>query len=122
PSLDIIYKLVEYDGVAHAKYSASKVSLPGAKQVFRVGDPTHDVLGLRDEELAGDELLAPIWRDGKALVDVDLCAARERARAQLATLPRDWRHPADRTDVPRPELSAGLQALVDEVRTRELAR
>ena len=122
PALDIVYKLVEYDGVAHAKYSTSKVSLPGAKQVFRRGDPSRDVLGLRGEDLDGERLLEPIWRDGEMLVGTDLEAARERARAQLAMLPDAWHAPSDSEGVPRPQLSPALRALADEVRTRELAR
>ena len=35
PSLDAIYKLVEYEGRGTAKLSAGVATIPGAKQVFR---------------------------------------------------------------------------------------
>jgi nicotinate phosphoribosyltransferase len=53
PSLDIAYKLVEYDGKPRLKLSSQKVSLLGKKQVFRVldedGRDQQDLLGLREE-------------------------------------------------------------------------
>jgi nicotinate phosphoribosyltransferase len=53
PSLDIAYKLVEYDGKPRLKLSSQKVSLLGKKQVFRVldedGHDKQDLLGLREE-------------------------------------------------------------------------
>jgi nicotinate phosphoribosyltransferase len=35
PSLDLAYKLTEYDGIPRIKTSQGKLSLPGKKQVFR---------------------------------------------------------------------------------------
>lgn len=120
PAFDIVYKLVEYDGTPRAKYSEGKVLLPGAKQVFRHGGPDTDVLGRRDEELAGEQLLQPVWRDGERHVRPDLAAAQERARDQLRGLPADWRHPDGPDEPPAPRISDGLSRLAEEVRRREL--
>ena len=53
PSLDMAYKLVEYDGRPRLKLSPDKVSLVGRKQVFRLHAPdgtyARDVIGLREE-------------------------------------------------------------------------
>jgi nicotinate phosphoribosyltransferase len=38
PSLDAVYKLQEYDGVATRKRSAGKATWPGRKQVWRTSD------------------------------------------------------------------------------------
>ncbi|MGH7880320.1 MAG: nicotinate phosphoribosyltransferase, partial [Candidatus Binataceae bacterium] len=53
PSLDIIYKLVEYGGTPRIKTSADKTSIPGRKQIFRALNPNGgfyaDLIGLADE-------------------------------------------------------------------------
>lgn len=120
PALDIVYKLVEYDGEPHAKYSEGKTSLPGAKQVFRDGSPESDLMGRREEAAQGDPLLAPVWRDGKALCLFDLEEARERARDQLRRLPQDWRRPDEPDEVPEPAISEALHRLAEDVRAREM--
>jgi nicotinate phosphoribosyltransferase len=122
PALDIVYKLVSYDGAPRAKYSEGKVLLPGAKQVYRDGAPDSDVLATRDEPpLRGEPLLAPIWRDGDAQRDLDLGQARDRAADQLDALPDDWRRIDRPLDPPRPRRSDTLEALAREVRDRETA-
>lgn len=120
PALDIAYKLVEHDGSPRAKYSEEKVTLPGAKQVFRDGSPGSDVLATRDENGRGERLLAPIWRDGETLCRFDLEQARSRAAAQLELLPDDWRRPDGPGEVPTPRLSEALERLSEKVREREL--
>src|SRR5439155_10834675 len=72
PAADIAFKLVAYDGRPVAKFSTGKASLPGAKQVFRSGDPESDVLALRDERLDGEPLLRPVWRDGEPRTVFDM--------------------------------------------------
>jgi nicotinate phosphoribosyltransferase len=61
PWTDMSYKLVEYDHRPVLKLSTGKVSWPGRKQVFRLRDGAgnfgRDVIGQRDENLAGDALL-----------------------------------------------------------------
>lgn len=120
PAFDIVYKLVEYDGEPHAKYSEGKTSLPGAKQVFRNGSPESDVIGRREESGPGDPLLAAVWRDGKTLSTFDLEETRERARDQLQRLPEDWRRPHAPDEPLEPAISEALQRLADDVRSREL--
>jgi len=53
PSLDLAYKLTEYDNIARIKTSAGKLTLPGKKHVFRAIDADGgfyaDLIGLADE-------------------------------------------------------------------------
>ena len=53
PSLDIAYKLSEYNGIPRIKTSLGKLTLPGRKQVFRAmnhaGGFYADLIGLADE-------------------------------------------------------------------------
>jgi nicotinate phosphoribosyltransferase len=70
PWSDMAYKLVCYDGRPVMKLSTDKVSLPGAKQVFRLRDRegrfSRDVIGLHDEGLPGGAaLLQPAMADGR---------------------------------------------------------
>jgi nicotinate phosphoribosyltransferase len=92
PSVDIVYKLVEYGGRGRTKRSPGKLVLPGAKQVFRVesnGLAEHDVLGCRDDEGPGRPLLEPVMREGVRLPSgrVTLAEARLRARTETERLP-----------------------------------
>lgn len=116
PALDIAYKLVSYDGRPAAKYSAAKETLPGAKQVFRTGSPTEDVLALREEALEGRALLSPAWSNGSAVRSFALEAARETVEKDLATLPDDWKHPAPAASPPRPRISEGIRSLAGRSR------
>jgi nicotinate phosphoribosyltransferase len=120
PAFDIVYKLVDHDGHPRAKYSEGKGLLPGAKQVFRTTGPDSDVLGRRDEDLDGEPLLRPVWRDGGALVREDLEEARDRAEQQLAMLPQRWRDPIGPDEAPRPTVSDALRELAAEVRAIEV--
>ena len=70
PYLDMAYKLVEFDGRPVMKLSATKATLPGAKQVWRLpaGDEIAlDVLGLELEEPpeGGDPLLVQVMEGGQ---------------------------------------------------------
>jgi nicotinate phosphoribosyltransferase len=122
PAVDIVYKLVAYDGEPRAKYSEGKVLLPGAKQVHRGASAADDVLATRAEVPAfGAPLLAPVWRDGATLRSFDLDAARARARDDVAALPDEWRR-LEPFDPPRPRVSGALARCEAETRTRELAR
>jgi nicotinate phosphoribosyltransferase len=106
PTLDSVYKLVEYAGVGRAKFSTAKATLPGRKQVYREfdGDPSGDNTAVRDHLVGHDEaapgrpLLVEVMRDGRRLpLDLSLEAARERARTSIAALPSRLRslEPAD---------------------------
>ena len=70
PYSDMSYKLVCYDGRPVMKLSQDKVSPPGAKQVFRMGDSAgvfeRDIVALRDERLPGGEpLLDTVMENGQ---------------------------------------------------------
>ncbi|HEX4209183.1 MAG TPA: nicotinate phosphoribosyltransferase [Candidatus Binataceae bacterium] len=56
PSLDIAYKLSEYNGIPRIKTSLNKLTLPGRKQIFRainhMGGFYADLIGLSDESAA----------------------------------------------------------------------
>ena len=70
PCLDVVYKLVSYDGRGRMKLAAEKSTLPEAKQVFRSiqdGGATHDLLGLAGESADGQPLLEPVMRGGERL-------------------------------------------------------
>jgi nicotinate phosphoribosyltransferase len=96
PSLEIIYKLVEYAGRGRMKLSPGKMVLPGQKQVFRVeadGIAQHDVLGTHDERPVGRPLLQPVMKAGRRLAagNVTLDTARAHARTEMARLPEALR-------------------------------
>jgi nicotinate phosphoribosyltransferase len=109
PALDISYKLVAYEGRGVVKLSTGKRTLPGAKQVFRSGSPSRDVLALADEGLDGEPLLRPSWRDGAVLASDDLGGARARVASQLAALPPAWTDVLDPIAPQAPEVSQRLR-------------
>jgi nicotinate phosphoribosyltransferase len=96
PSLEIIYKLVEYAGKGRLKLSPGKTVLPGQKQIFRVereGMAQHDILACDDETLMGRPLLQAVMKAGVRLAAgrVDLNAARTHAQSELRRLPTSLR-------------------------------
>ncbi|MGD9995976.1 MAG: nicotinate phosphoribosyltransferase [Ilumatobacteraceae bacterium] len=90
PSLDSVYKLVEYDGRPVMKLSPGKSTLPGPKQVFRADPDRGDVLALCSEPPPGaaTPLLVEVMRDGRRTEPpASLAAAAARLAADLARLP-----------------------------------
>ncbi|MET0152491.1 MAG: nicotinate phosphoribosyltransferase, partial [Candidatus Binatia bacterium] len=85
PALDMVYKLVEYDGQGRTKLSADKQVLGGRKQVFR--RTAGDLIARAGEEHDGRRLLVPVMRGGRRVVDESLETIRERARREIAALP-----------------------------------
>jgi nicotinate phosphoribosyltransferase len=90
PSLSATYKLVELEigGIKRftAKYSQDKISVPGAKQVFR--DEARDVIARSGECGRGEALLRPIILQGSLVEPLpSLEQARSRAAAAIANLP-----------------------------------
>jgi len=111
PAVDIVYKLVAYNGRPVSKLSTGKLTLPGAKQVFRVaGGIEDDVLGLRDEDRPGG-LLVPTWRDGARSESFDAAAARQRAAEALTALPDPLKKLERFESPPTPRLSSRLEDL-----------
>jgi nicotinate phosphoribosyltransferase len=93
PSLDLVYKLVAYDGRDVLKLSEGKETWVGAKAVYRV--PGGDLLALADEPPpagAGESLLRPVMRAGELLGShPPLAELRARCAEQLAALPAGLR-------------------------------
>jgi nicotinate phosphoribosyltransferase len=92
PSLDIVYKLVEYAGKGRLKKSPGKPILPGPKQVFRNepgGSAQSDVIARADEQQSGRPLLEEVMYAGERLAagHVTLETSRARARDEIAKLP-----------------------------------
>lgn len=116
PSLDAAYKLVEYDGRPVMKLSPGKLTLPGAKQVFR-GPGCADLLALRGEQPPPGTapLLEPVLLGGRPTAPAlpapeAVAAARARFEADLEELPpraRAIRRPV----APRPDISPELNQL-----------
>ena len=125
PYLDTAYKLAEYDGRPVMKLSPDKISVPGAKQVYRTGGG--DVVTIRDEPPpdGGEPLLVKVMKDGKRTLPGPtpgeaVVAARRRLEADLASVPesaRDLRRP----QAPAPRMSPRLEALAAEARTAVLS-
>ncbi len=95
PALDLVYKMVEYNGRPRAKRSPGKIQLPGAKQFWRRRD-VHgrvlgDVLGLTDDFAEGEPQLREQVVAGDLLTDTlyPLEQAREHCAWELAGLPAD---------------------------------
>jgi nicotinate phosphoribosyltransferase len=118
PTISAIYKLVEIEsGGVHrytAKFSRDKITLPGAKQIFRLAG--RDVVACAGERLEGEPLLDPVIRAGALLKPLPGAKpARDHAAAAVARLPERCR----RLDefVPYPvEHSAKLLELLETLR------
>jgi nicotinate phosphoribosyltransferase len=92
PYLDCAYKLVEYEGRPVRKRSEGKATLPGRKQVFRARDERDgsagDTLGLEDDGIDGEPLIAEMMRGGRRLASPEpMASIRKRAAAGLGSLP-----------------------------------
>jgi nicotinate phosphoribosyltransferase len=92
PYLDMAYKLVEYAGVPRMKFSHSKTTLPGRKQVFRAivnGTATGDVIASFEEQLPGRSLLEPVMLGGRRTqTTATLADLRSNCRDGIDQLPR----------------------------------
>jgi len=95
PAVGGVYKLVADMPAAGRwrsayKRSPAKATMPGPKQVFRrteQGRMSGDVIALVDETLAGQPLLVPAMRGGEVVGAEPLERIRERAAAELESLP-----------------------------------
>jgi nicotinate phosphoribosyltransferase len=116
PDVDMVYKLVAFDGRPVLKLSAGKATLPAAKQVWRKSEGGHfagDLVALAGESgpAGAEPLLRQVMQDGVRLGQETLEAARARAADQRTALPPEQRLLDAR---PYPvELSAPLAALRD---------
>jgi len=90
PALSATYKLVVLDigGIKRftAKYSEDKISIPGAKQIFR--DAARDVVARSGECGKGEALLKPVMLGGRLIEPLpSIEQARQRAAESVAKLP-----------------------------------
>jgi len=127
PHLNLIYKLVEVErgGKIHeaAKFSHSKVTYPGRKQVFRyssaAGEFKSDRIAL-ESELAngGHALLVPVMRGGRRTGPAEsVHALRDRCKAGLSCLPARYRQ-VNRTARYPVRYSQRLDRMLEKVRRR----
>jgi nicotinate phosphoribosyltransferase len=117
PALGVIYKLVEIDGRYTAKLSPGKVTLPGAKQIYRF--PDHDLVALAQENVptpGAEPLLRPVIFHGRLLEPLpDAKTARARCAGSLERLPEA--HRSLESAAPYPvEYSPGIGALIESAR------
>ncbi len=117
PSLDLVYKLVEFEGEPVTKLSKGKHILPGRKSVGRRAEEDRfvgDVLGQKGEGVEGEPLLVPLRaRDPRQAIE----EARSRFRDEFNRLPdeiKDNRDPATYVV----ERSAGLEEATKAGRSR----
>ncbi len=92
PTIDIVYKLVEYAGRGRLKLSPGKPVLPGRKQVYRVERDRlaqRDIVARHDERLDGRPRLEPVLAGGVRLAAgrTALADARTYCRRAVAALP-----------------------------------
>jgi nicotinate phosphoribosyltransferase len=120
PCLESVYKLVRYDGRPVVKLSTGKRTLPGEKQVWRGAGG--DLIGLREEDLPGEELLAEVMRAGaRAGAASTIEAARARLERELAAVPAEVLS----LDAPKPrvaKISQALTALAEQAKAEALQR
>ena len=117
PSLETVYKLVEYAGEPTMKLSEGKQSMPGAKQVYRSLTAVDDVLTQRSEPAptGTTPLLAQVMRDGKRTGgSEEISVAADRLAADLAQLPETARLLRNPT-VPKVRVSEELEHLTGQV-------
>ncbi len=120
PCLESVYKLVRYDRRPVVKLSAGKQTLPGEKQIFR--GPAGDVLGLREEDLPGERLLAPAMKAGMRVTPREsLADMRQRFEAGLKAVPERARL-IEGPKAPAARVSSALSALAEEARASALHR
>jgi nicotinate phosphoribosyltransferase len=124
PNLGAVYKLVADEAGPKIKLSAEKVTLPGVKQVWRVGQDDvdeFDVIGLADEspELAGAvarPLLEPVMLDGRRTrPDPSLESLQDRCRQAVGRLPSRLRSLQQRERPYDVRWSAAVTALVHQL-------
>ena len=121
PTLDVVYKLVEYDGLGRTKLSSGKLIYPGRKQVYRRAGSAGfigDTIGRPGEALDGEPLLVPVMREGRRLAQSDpgLETARVRARQQIDALPTELRSLEDSGDSYPVKVSHGVAGDLETLR------
>jgi nicotinate phosphoribosyltransferase len=131
PYVDVVYKLSgkvkDEVFVPAMKLSRGKMTLPGIKQIFRQKDERghyiKDVIGLADEEVAGDPLLLKVMEKGKIVYDLpSLERARKTALTNLSQLPDKYKKLVKAPLYPvelSPRLRKIQKALMDQIKRVE---
>jgi len=105
PSLECVYKLVEYNGEPRRKRSEGKATWPGRKQVFRQygssGQMEGDTITAWGADQAGQPLLEAVLREGKRVRSTEpLSKIRERSARDRERLPEYLRVLENKTPYP----------------------
>ncbi len=126
PSLDMVYKLVQFGDTPKLKLSEGKATLVGPKQVWRHsnldGRFTSDLVARRAEPSPGEgwePLLEPVMKNGERLTRPSLRQIKERHRIERERMPKEIFALKDFAHFPV-ELSGALRELQEE--TAEKAR
>ncbi len=98
PTANMVYKLVEVDGMPVEKRSLHKESHGGRKKATRLAKPSGTIVEevvhpaaepAPDSEFVARELTVPLVKGGEPVADLGLAAARDRVVAGLHSLPWD---------------------------------
>jgi nicotinate phosphoribosyltransferase len=122
PTLDCVYKLEEYAGLARRKLSAGKATWPGRKQVWRHYGPdgrmVGDVISVEGDRQAGEPLIEQVMRGGRRVApSPTLADIRARAARDLARLPEPLRRLEPQASYPV-QVAEALSRLAHEVDLR----
>jgi nicotinate phosphoribosyltransferase len=130
PVLDLVYKIVDYEGAPCLKLSTGKQTLVGPKQVYRRRGPDGRLVGdritARDEPPPGngwEPLLEPVLIGGRSIAGApSLDELRALHRAEVALLPPELLDLDGRGSYPvehSPVLDSRQRTAVAAVRERE---
>jgi nicotinate phosphoribosyltransferase len=122
PSLDCVYKLQEYAGLARRKQSTGKATWPGRKQVWRTLDAQGrmwaDVISLESDRQDGEPLLQLVMQGGhRTAPSPPLADIRARSARELARLPEPLRR-LERGATYPVTIGEALQCLAHDVDVR----
>jgi len=121
PFVDVVYKMVRFKGQDKRKLSPGKITLAGAKQVFRKTDPSgryiEDIIGLREEKINGGEpLLEMVMENGRPTRShPTLQTIRKRFEINFSCLDKKYKSIGTRTTYPV-KLSRRLKDLQERVK------
>src|ERR1700736_6998759 len=122
PSLDCVYKLQEYAGLARRKQSTGKATWPGRKQVWRKldtqGRMCGDVISIENDQQEGEPLLQLVMQGGRRTApSPPLAEIRARSARELARLPEPLRRLEPNASYPV-AIGDALQRLAQDVDLR----
>ena len=101
PYLDIVYKMVRFDGLDVRKLSPGKMTLAGEKQLFRLkgadGQMTQDFIGHKDEQLtaAAPLLQSMMVKGARCEPEATLAFIRDQFKLQFAGLGDGYKRISD---------------------------